>query len=142
MGLHPWVAYLVMPIFALANAGVELETSSLSNSVAIAVAVALFVGKPLGILLFCYIAIALRFTRLPAGVSWPVFLGGACLGGIGFTMSLFLNALSFPTDEFPELEAAGKFGTLLGSLVSTILGSILLLVFLKPNRNQSELQSH
>ena len=135
MGLHPWVAYLVMPIFALANAGVELETSSLSNSVAIAVAVALFVGKPLGILLFCYIAIALRFTRLPAGVSWPVFFGGACLGGIGFTMSLFLNALSFPTDEFPELEAAGKFGTLLGSLVSTILGSILLLVFLKPNRS-------
>jgi hypothetical protein len=50
-------------------------------------------------------------------------------------MSLFLNALSFPNDEFPELEAAGKFGTLLGSLVSTILGSILLLVFLKPNRS-------
>jgi NhaA family Na+:H+ antiporter len=131
MGLHPWVAYAIMPIFALANAGVVLDPVALTSGVSIAVAMGLVIGKPLGIFLFCFLAVKLGWTRLPKGVSWPIFLGGACLGGIGFTMALFLNALSFPVEEFPVLEGAGKIGTLLGSAISAVLGTLLLLGFTK-----------
>jgi NhaA family Na+:H+ antiporter len=88
MGLHPWVAYAIMPIFALANAGVELDPEALTSGVSIAVATGLALGKPLGIFLFCFLAVRMGWTRLPNGVNWPIFLGGACLGGIGFTMAL------------------------------------------------------
>jgi len=135
MGLHPWVAYAIMPIFALANAGVVLDPVALSSGVSIAVAMGLVIGKPLGIFLFCFLAVKLGWTRLPKGVSWPIFLGGACLGGIGFTMALFLNALSFPVEEFPVLEGAGKIGTLLGSAISAVLGTLLLLGFTKTSIN-------
>ena len=64
---------------------------------------------------------------MPAGVNWKVFMGGACLGGVGFTMALFLNALSFPTDDFPVLELAGKIGTLAGSFLSAVMGVAILL---------------
>jgi NhaA family Na+:H+ antiporter len=129
MGLHPWVAYAIMPIFALANAGVELDPEALANGVSIAVATGLALGKPLGIFLFCFLAVRLGWTRLPGGVNWPVFLGGACLGGVGFTMALFLNALAFPIDDFPVLEGAGKIGTLVGSAISAILGTLVLIAF-------------
>jgi len=135
MGLHPWVAYAIMPIFALANAGVVLDPVALTSGVSIAVAMGLVIGKPLGIFLFCFLAVKLGWTRLPKGVSWPIFLGGACLGGIGFTMALFLNALSFPVEEFPVLEGAGKIGTLLGSAISAVLGTLLLLGFTKTSVN-------
>lgn len=135
MGLHPWVAYAIMPIFALANAGVVLDPVALTSGVSIAVAMGLVIGKPLGIFLFCFLAVKLGWTRLPKGVSWPIFLGGACLGGIGFTMALFLNALSFPVEEFPVLEGAGKIGTLLGSAISAVLGTLLLLGFTKTSIN-------
>lgn len=135
MGLHPWVAYAIMPIFALANAGVVLDPVALTSGVSIAVAMGLVIGKPLGIFLFCFLAVKLGWTRLPKGVSWPIFLGGACLGGIGFTMALFLNALSFPVEEYPVLEGAGKIGTLLGSAISAVLGTLLLLGFTKTSIN-------
>ena len=138
MGLHPWVAYAVMPIFALANAGVELDPVALTSGVSIAVAIGLAVGKPLGIFLFCLVAVKLSWTRLPQGVTWPVFLGGACLGGVGFTMALFLNALCFPIEEFPVLEGAGKIGTLVGSALSAIAGVLLLLIFAKSSSTPIE----
>ncbi|MFM8261626.1 MAG: Na+/H+ antiporter NhaA [Pirellula sp.] len=136
MGLHPWVAYAIMPIFALANAGVELDPVALTSGVSIAVATGLALGKPLGILLFCFLAVRLGWTRLPNGVNWPIFLGGACLGGIGFTMALFLNALSFPVEEYPVLEGAGKIGTLVGSAISAVLGTLVLLGFTKSSPTQ------
>ena len=123
MGLHPWVAFVIMPIFALANAGVELDPVALRSGVSLSVATGLAVGKPLGIFLFSWIAVVLGLTRLPAGVNWKVFFGGACLGGVGFTMALFLNALAFPSEEFPVLEGAGKIGTLVGSAISALIGS-------------------
>lgn len=138
MGLHPWVAYAIMPIFALANAGVELDPVALTSGVSIAVATGLALGKPLGIFLFCLVAVRLGWTRLPTGVTWPIFLGGACLGGIGFTMALFLNALSFPIEEFPLFEGAGKIGTLVGSAISAIAGTVLLLTFTKSSPNHTE----
>ncbi|MGE3489399.1 MAG: Na+/H+ antiporter NhaA [Vicinamibacterales bacterium] len=127
-GLHPWVAFGIMPLFALANAGVVLSLSSLTDPVAIAVAAGLAVGKPAGIILVCVLAIRLGLTSLPDGVSWGMLVGGACLAGIGFTMALFLNGLAFPAAAFPEAEAAGKIGTLAGSAASAVLGAIVLLI--------------
>lgn len=125
-GLHPWVAFVVMPLFALANAGVGLNLSSLGEPVAVAVAVALAAGKPIGILALCGLAVRLGVTTLPAGVTWGMLAGGACLAGIGFTMALFLNTLAFPPAAFAASEAAGKIGTLAGSVVSAALGAAVL----------------
>ncbi len=132
LSLHPWVAFVIMPIFALSNAGVELEPEALVNPVAIAIALGLVVGKPLGILLFGGLAVALRISRLPEGVTWSSFAAGACLAGIGFTMALFLTNLAFD-DELASLQPAGKIGTLLGSFLSAFAGTLLLLRALRAN---------
>jgi Na+:H+ antiporter, NhaA family len=132
--LHPWVAFAIMPIFALSNAGVALEFSALSHPVAVAVAAGLALGKPIGITLACWLAVRLGLTPMPEGVGWPLMIGGACLAGIGFTMALFLNGLAFPTAEFPAQEAAGKLGTLIGSVVSAGLGSTIVLLSLRRAR--------
>jgi Na+:H+ antiporter, NhaA family len=125
-GLHLWVAFGIMPVFALANAGVVLSPSSLGEPVAIAVAAGLAIGKPIGIMVLCLLAVRSRVTSLPEGVTWGMLAGGACLAGIGFTMALFLTALAFPVADFPVNEAAGKIGTLAGSLVSAVLGAVVL----------------
>lgn len=130
-GLHPWMSFFIMPLFALANAGVAFDPSELSHPVSMAVAAGLVLGKPLGILLFTVAAVKAGVTRLPTGVDWKVMTGGACMAGIGFTMSLFLNGLSFPGPRYAEMAAAGKIGTLMGSLVSAVLGTTLLLIFLR-----------
>jgi NhaA family Na+:H+ antiporter len=132
--LHPWVAFVIMPLFALANAGVVLTPSGLGEPIALAIAVSLAAGKPLGILLCCALAVKAGVTRLPEGVSWGMVAGGACLAGIGFTMALFLNVLAFPVNEFATQEAAGKIGTLAGSIVSAVLGSALLALALRRGR--------
>jgi NhaA family Na+:H+ antiporter len=124
--LHPFVAFLIMPIFALANAGVGIEPAALGHPVSHAVAAGLVLGKPLGIVLFSWLAVRVGLARLPAGVNWKVMLGAGCLAGIGFTMSLFIAGLALEG----ELLDAGKIGTLTGSTVSALLGSLLLLVFL------------
>jgi len=141
LSLHPWVAFFVMPVFALANAGVPLEASAVSHPVAVSIAVSLAIGKPVGILLFCFLAIQTGLTRLPEGVRWSTFIAGAFLGGIGFTMSLFLNALSFPSSEFPDLESAGKVGTLMGSLISSALGCALMVYSLRRRLRPDEMQN-
>jgi len=139
LSLQPWVAFVIIPVFGLANAGVPLDVSGLTNPVAVAIAVGLAVGKPVGIVLFCFLAIRFGLTALPAGVSWLMLVGGACLAGIGFTMALFINGLAFPIAEFPAKEAAGKIGTLLGSLVGAILGGgILVLSFRGPIGNHQD----
>jgi NhaA family Na+:H+ antiporter len=130
-GLHPWVAFGIMPLFALANAGVLLEASALAEPVAMAVAVSLAVGKPVGILLLCLLAVRSGLTSLPDGVTWPMLAGGACLAGIGFTMALFLNSLAFPGAAFADAAAAGKIGTLAGSMVSAVIGALVLSSALK-----------
>jgi len=120
--LHPWVAYGIMPLFALANAGVTIRPEALFEPVALAIAAGLTVGKPLGILLTCWGAVRLGAAQLPAGVTPASLAGGACLAGIGFTMSLFLVGLALPD----SLIDAGKIGTLAGSAVSTLLGAAIL----------------
>jgi NhaA family Na+:H+ antiporter len=127
--LHPWVAFLIMPLFALANAGVQVDFGAITHSVAWSVALGLIVGKPVGIFLFSWLAVKAGIATLPEGVSWKIIIGAGALAGIGFTMSLFITNLAFSN----ELINAGKVGTILGSIVSAILGLSLLVIFL-PDR--------
>lgn len=136
--LSPWVNFLIMPIFALANAGVEITDASYFNvfaydavlgSVSMGIFLGLLLGKPLGITLFSWIAIKLKVGAMPEKANWAMFFAVACLGGIGFTMSIFVDTLSFG-DQTPEIMAqlrnAGKIAVLLGSICSGILGSVLI----------------
>ena len=130
--LHPWVGFAIMPLFALANAGVKVEVSALGDPIAVAVAISLFVGKPLGIVLFSWLAIVARLARLPAGVDWRAMAGAGCLGGIGFTMSLFVAGLAL---EGASLDAA-KIGVLAGSCASAVVGYFILFSVL-PKRGET-----
>lgn len=139
--LSPWVNFLIMPIFALANAGVEITDPSYFNvfnfspeagSVSMGIFLGLLLGKPLGITLFSLLAIKLKIGAMPQNASWPMFFAVACLGGIGFTMSIFVDTLSFgdaPAQMISFLRDSGKIAVLLGSLCSGILGSLLITLF-------------
>jgi Na+:H+ antiporter, NhaA family len=125
--LHPWGGFVIMPIFALANAGVGVSLGALLNPVATSVAAGLVVGKPLGIFLASWLVVRLGWALLPGGVSWPVVFGAGCLGGIGFTMSLFIASLSLEGD----LLRAAKAGILMGSAVSIVAGMSILALRLR-----------
>jgi len=125
-GLHPWVAFVIMPVFALANAGVRIEMTAFVDPVAIAVALGLLVGKPAGILLFSWLAVKAGIAKLPAEVGWTAILGGGILAGIGFTMAIFIASLAM---EGVMLSAA-KVGILVGSVASAIVGMLVLLAAL------------
>jgi NhaA family Na+:H+ antiporter len=112
--LHPWVAFAIMPIFALANAGVALRTDSMFDPLAIAIAAGLVLGKTIGVTGAAFLSVRSGAASLPKGVTWPIVAAGALLSGIGFTMSLFIASLGL---EGPMLETA-KTGILLGSLVA------------------------
>ena len=125
-GLHPWVSFFIMPVFALANAGVTIGsglTSALTNPVSIGIIVGLFLGKQIGIFSFSYLAVKLKLASEPEGVSWIKIYAAAILAGIGFTMSLFIANLAFNS---PELLDIAKVGILSGSLLSGIVGFIIL----------------
>ncbi|EJN37340.1 Na+/H+ antiporter NhaA [Pseudomonas sp. GM84] len=121
--LHPWVAYGIMPVFALANAGVSLSGIDLSASgpywVMVAVAVALVAGKPLGIVLVSWLMVRLGWCALPAGVTWRSITLIGLLAGIGFTMSIFIANLAFVD---PGALGAAKLGVLSGSVIAAVLG--------------------
>ena len=123
--LHAPVAFLIVPLFALANAGVRLGGALESHSVSImsGVALGLVLGKPLGITLAAWLAVRVRFAVLPAGVSWRLLSAVSCLGGIGFTMSLFVGALAF--SDLALLDSA-KLGVLLASGVAATAGWLML----------------
>lgn len=136
--LGPWVNYLIMPLFAIANAGVEIPDLSYFNvfhmdptlgSVSMGVFLGLVLGKPLGIFIASFIAVKLHAGDMPAKASWKMLFAVACLGGIGFTMSIFVDTLSFG-DQAPEITSMlrdmGKVAVLMGSLCAAILGSILI----------------
>jgi NhaA family Na+:H+ antiporter len=125
--LHPWVGFVIMPVFALANAGVAFELADFGEPVAAAVMAGLVIGKPVGILLFSFLAIRFGLARLPEGVSWGVLTGGGALAGIGFTMALFIAGLAL---EGSELEAA-KVGILGGSALCATAGMALLVGLLR-----------
>lgn len=141
--LSPWVNFLIMPIFAIANAGVEIPGLSYLNffqyspeigSVGIGIYLGLLLGKPVGIAVASWIAIKLGVGEMPAGASWKMLFAVACLGGIGFTMSIFVDTLSFG-ELVPEmthhLRSLGKIAVLAASLSAGILGSVLITIFSK-----------
>ena len=121
--LDRWVAFAVMPVFALANAGVHLDTQTLgepiTQKVGLAVAMGLVVGKPFGITFLSWVFVKLRLAELPRGVSWTAVFGTGMLAGIGFTVALFVTSLAFSD---PFMTAGAKVGILGGSLLATLLG--------------------
>ena len=126
--LHPWVSFVIMPLFAFANAGVSLQPGALGHPVVLAIVAGLAVGKPVGIFLFSLAAVAARLAILPEGVGWRMLFGGGVLAGIGFTMSLFIAGLAL---EGPLLESA-KVGVLTGSFGCAAAGMLLLRAFSPP----------
>jgi NhaA family Na+:H+ antiporter len=126
-GLHPWVSFAIMPVFALANAGVSFEGASVSDAVSVAIIAALVIGKPLGIVLFTWLVIAMKLGRLPEGVGWGAITGGGFLAGIGFTMALFIAGLALD-DEYL---ASAKIGVLIASAIAAGIGCSLLVATLK-----------
>ncbi|GJE07091.1 Na(+)/H(+) antiporter NhaA [Methylobacterium jeotgali] len=138
--LHPWSAYLVLPIFGFADAGVSLAgftPSMLLDPVTLGVALGLFLGKQIGVFGFVLAAVKLGWARRPAGASWLQVYGVSLLCGIGFTMSLFIGLLAFAGR--PDLEAETKIGVLVGSLACMGLGALVLR--LAPKRTASRYAS-
>ncbi len=128
--LHPWVNFLIMPVFALVNAGIPLHDvpfeGLLQNPITLGVALGLVLGKPIGVVLFAFLSCVLGIGQLPREATWAQMIGVGCLAGIGFTMALFVSGLSFTGAEEPEMFA--KIGILMASIVAAVLGSALLLV--------------
>ena len=125
-GLHPWVAFAVLPLFAFANAGVSfdgLRADDLLGPLPLGIALGLLVGKQVGVFGFMLLAIRFGMVRKPGGVSWGQLWGLACLTGIGFTMSLFIGSLAF--DSAAAMEQV-KIGVLAGSLAGGLLGFLIL----------------
>lgn len=121
--LTPWVTFVIIPIFALANAGIDLGaiewTQALASKVTVGVFTGLVIGKFIGVSLFSWVAVRLGWARLPAGVQWKHLTGAAWLAGIGFTMSLFIANLAFAD---PAIVEQAKLGILLGSALSASIG--------------------
>lgn len=138
--LNPFVNFLIMPVFALANAGVTIPDLSYFNvlqwdavlgGAGMGIFLGLLLGKPVGITLASFLAIKCRIGEMPAKATWPMLFAVACLGGIGFTMSIFVDTLSFAGPDVPvevtqHLRDAGKVAVLMGSLCAGIFGSVLI----------------
>jgi NhaA family Na+:H+ antiporter len=125
--VHPWVAFGILPVFALFNAGVEIDGSAmrtLVSPVPLGIIAGLVIGKPAGICLASWLAVRTGLATLPDDVSWRHVYGTAWLAGIGFTMALFISGLAFPGTG---LESQAKLSILLGSLVSAVAGIAVLL---------------
>ena len=125
--LHPWVVFMILPVFAFFNSGIPLYdipvASALTHPVTLGCLLGLFVGKPLGITLAAFLAVKSGIAVLPEKVDWPLVLGAGMLGGIGFTMALFVSGLSFESAHYLNYS---KLGVLLGSFLSAFVGSIYL----------------
>ncbi len=131
--LHKPVAFIILPIFALANTGIIVGAdwaNSLTSANGLGIIIGLVLGKPIGITLLCFIVVKLGICRLPSNLNWRVIFGAGILGGIGFTMSIFITNLAFTGNH--ELINASKMAILLGSVIAGIAGLIWLSLFLKP----------
>ena len=148
--LNPIVNFAIMPIFALANAGVEIPDMSYFNifhvdpalgGVGLGIFLGLLLGKPAGITLASWLAIRFKVGEMPAKSTWPMLFAVACLGGIGFTMSIFVDTLSFAGEGIDpavtqHLRDAGKIAVLMGSVASGVLGSVLINIVSKLQKNK------
>ncbi|CAM3638858.1 Na+/H+ antiporter NhaA [Rouxiella silvae] len=127
-GIHPWVAWLILPLFAFANAGVSLQGVTVEGVMSLlpmGIAAGLLLGKPIGIMLFCWVSMKLKITRLPPGVNFKQIAAVSVLCGIGFTMSIFLASLAFG-DADASMMIYAKIGILMGSVLAAVIGYLLL----------------
>jgi NhaA family Na+:H+ antiporter len=138
--LHPWVSLAIMPVFALANAGVNLSGADpaalAGNSIFQGVGLGLLLGKPIGIVAVAWLAVKMKIAQLPRGIDWGDMLGVGFLGGIGFTMALFVSSLAL----YPEQEIYSKTGILLGSLAAIFVGCVILSVAFRKERISGNLR--
>ncbi len=127
--LHPWVAYLIVPLFAFANAGIFIDHQLLNQvfePISLGIILGLFLGKPLGIYLFAFVGVRLGFAQKPIDVCWTQILGIGFLGGIGFTMSFFVSQLAFSDAAVLSL---AKVAVLIASVLSGVIGFLILKYF-------------
>ncbi|WP_163936759.1 Na+/H+ antiporter NhaA [Paraferrimonas sp. SM1919] len=131
--IHPWSTFFILPVFAFANAGVSVSgaTQAIFEPVTLGIVVALFFGKPIGVMLFSFLAVKLRLAQLPEGVNWNALAGVAVLCGIGFTMSMFISSLAFTANSFDmatglHYGTEARLGILAGSALAVILGYLWL----------------
>lgn len=138
--LHPYVTFIIMPIFALGNAGVEIHADALNifaTTLGTGIFLGLVVGKPVGIFLASWLAVKLKIAVLPRGIKWAPLLGVACMGGIGFTMSIFIDTLAFAGEQAIINQA--KISILIASVSAALLGYLVISVFEGVrNRNKSK----
>jgi len=135
--LQPWVSFLIMPVFAFSNAGVHILgqiRTSIQHPVTLGVFFGLVIGKPLGIMIFAWLAQKSGLASAPAGVEWREIFGASWLCGIGFTMSLFIAGLAIDSDAVVDM---AKIGTLAASVAAGIVGSLILLRSSKPAAHQT-----
>jgi NhaA family Na+:H+ antiporter len=127
--LHPWVAFGILPLFAFANAGVDLEgfdVQALLEPIPLGILLGLFIGKQVGVFGFAWVAVKAGLARLPEGVTFAQVYGAAILCGIGFTMSLFIGMLAFENTAVGEVIVSDRLGILAGTLLSAVVGSLVL----------------
>lgn len=141
--LHPWSSYVVLPLFALANAGINIDASAVNDAFAsregLGAGIGLLFGKPIGILLFSFVAIHIWKTALPEGVGWTSLAGASVLAGIGFTLSMFISDLAF-IDATASQNA--KLGVLLASITAGLTGFVLLRISLRQARRKGPSSTH
>lgn len=123
LALHPWVGFVIMPLFAFANAGLPLSLDDIGNAVTLAVFIGFALGKPIGVLSFSWLAVRSGIAVRPADLGWRLLAGGGLLAGIGFTMALFIANLAFPAD----LIDSAKLGIFAASVFSAVAGLALLM---------------
>ncbi|TDG14201.1 Na+/H+ antiporter NhaA [Seongchinamella unica] len=123
IALHPWVGFVIMPLFAFANAGLPLTLSELGSLLTVAIFLGFVLGKPIGILLFCWLSLRLHIAIRPPELSWSLLFGGSLLAGIGFTMALFIANIAFDK----SLVDSAKLGIFLASVFSAAAGIALLM---------------
>ncbi|HEU5089139.1 MAG TPA: Na+/H+ antiporter NhaA, partial [Roseiflexaceae bacterium] len=136
--LHGWVALLIMPVFAFANAGVALQATSLGGEslpLMAGIVLGLVLGKPIGLVLSAWAAVRLGIADLPHGATWPQLIGIGALAGIGFTMALFIASLAFT--EAALLDSA-KIGILIASVIAGAIGMLVLMRASQPRPGQAD----
>lgn len=129
--LHNHVAYFIIPLFALANTAIMLPEdllASITSTASLGIVIGLFMGKPIGIMLFSYISVLFGLSQLPNGISWKLIFGASCLAGIGFTMSIFITNLAFAE---ADLITTSKIGIIAASTISAFFGLLILVLVTK-----------
>ena len=142
-GLHPWIVFLILPLFAFANAGIDMRDISISqiaDPVPMGIMLGLFLGKQMGVFGFSWLAIKLKITSLPEGSNWLMLYGVSVLTGIGFTMSLFIDSLAFVDDAL--FAYTDKLAILIGTFTSAVVGYIVLKYALKKSSSVTQSQDN